>query len=144
LSSESESDQLYRSDDLMAGNESLEATNASIAAGTQTGPPTPGQLQIQQTGDHRETVLALDGELDLATAPELERRLRAAGLSSSGRLVIDLRRLRFMDSTGISLLIEAQQAASAGGWSLALRRGPAQVQRVLELTGILERFDFED
>ena len=49
-----------------------------------------------------------------------------------------------MDSTGLALMIKAQQSAEANGHRLAFRRGTSQVQRLFELSGVLERFTFED
>jgi ABC-type transporter Mla MlaB component len=49
-----------------------------------------------------------------------------------------------MDSTGIALLIRAQRTANENRKTFSLQRGPAQVQRVLELTGALERVTFNN
>lgn len=79
--------------------------------------------------------LVLEGELDLATAPELVRRLREAEVSAP-RVVIDMRRLEFMDSTGLSALVasrERHRERGAEGPGLIVTGG--QVRRVLELTG---------
>ncbi len=64
--------------------------------------------------------------------------------SKPDRLVIDLAALEFMDSTGLRTLLEARERALSEGHGLALRRGPRQVQRVLELTRTDEVFEFED
>jgi anti-anti-sigma factor len=49
-----------------------------------------------------------------------------------------------MDSSGLKLMIRAGQSAQANGHRLALRRGSPQVQRLFELTGVLDGFTFED
>lgn len=105
---------------------------------------TPGSLTIQRLIDDRGVVLELGGELDLESAPELERQLKEVGDTRPGRLLIDLGRLEFMDSTGLAVMVRAQRSARDNGHRLALRPGPTQVQRLFELTGVLDRFVFED
>jgi len=106
--------------------------------------PIPGPLRIDSRQDGDVTVVALDGELDLASAPELERELVRAEGDGPRRIVIDLGRLRFMDSTGLQSLLRARERATTNGYELALRRGPHQVQRVFELTKTVDAFAFED
>lgn len=104
--------------------------------------PAPGHLQIRRVDDADGTVVALHGELDLSSAPTLETLLRELDDTIPGRILIDLRELKFMDSSGLALMIRAQQMALAAGYRLELRPGPNQVQRLFEMTGTLDRFDF--
>jgi anti-sigma B factor antagonist len=106
--------------------------------------PIPGQLEIETIAGPDSTVLTVRGELDLTSAPAFERELRAVEATNPRRLVIDLSGLEFMDSTGLRALLLARERAQADGHELALRRGPRQVQRVLELTKTAEAFEFED
>ncbi|MFZ0217377.1 MAG: STAS domain-containing protein [Candidatus Dormiibacterota bacterium] len=105
---------------------------------------TPRHLRIDRQLDANGIILALTGELDLASAPELDRQLRELEAANPGRLLIDLSALEFMDSTGIALLVRARQAARTNGHQLALRRGPAQIQRLFALTRLTDHFTFED
>ena len=88
-------------------------------------------------------VVALDGELDLAGAamlePEIER-LAAAG--QAGTVVLDLRGLEFLDSSGLRLVVLADARAREAGRRFALVPGPETVQRVLDITRMAERLDF--
>ncbi len=102
-----------------------------------------GTLLIQRASDAQGVVLALIGELDLDTTPELDEQLRKIG-AEPRRLLIDLSGLEFMDSTGLGSIVRAQRFADSNGHRLTLRRGQHQVQRLFELTGVLERFTFED
>jgi anti-anti-sigma factor len=104
----------------------------------------PGQLEIQRGVDEDEVVLALLGELDLGSAPELERELREIEATKPRRILIDLRSLDFIDCAGIALIAQAQRSAHAAGHRLALRSGPGQVRRLFQLTGLVERFTFLD
>jgi anti-sigma B factor antagonist len=106
--------------------------------------PVPGQLVIEKTQEADAIVLALSGELDLASAPVLERELREAEASGLSRLVIDLGGLAFMDSTGLQALLRARERANTEGHQLLLRRAPHQVQRVFELTKTVDAFTFAD
>lgn len=106
--------------------------------------PVPGQLVIEKTLEQDAVVLALSGELDLASAPMLERELREAEATGPRRLVIDLAGLAFMDSTGLQALLRARERANNNDHQLALRRAPHQVQRVFELTKTADAFTFED
>lgn len=106
--------------------------------------PIPGALQIESSRNGDSLLIALSGELDLASAPDLERELQAAESDSPGRVTIDLGELGFMDSTGLQALLRARERAAAAGYLLSLRRGPHQVQRVFELTKTVDAFTFED
>ena len=107
-------------------------------------PPAPGQLAIAVKREAESVVVSLTGELDLATVEAFDRRLREAESASPVKLVVDLGRLAFMDSTGLQTLLRAAERAHSNEYELALRRGPNQVQRVFELTRTTEAFKFDD
>src|SRR5437016_2442656 len=106
--------------------------------------PMPGQLLIESRIEDDRLILSLRGELDLTSVPLFERELRDAEATNPALLVIDLSGLDFMDSTGLRALLQARERAKDDNHELMLRRGPRQVQRVLELTKTLEVFTFED
>jgi anti-anti-sigma factor len=72
----------------------------------------------------------------MVSGPVLERALQALPEPDLELIIIDLRRLEFMDSTGLHLLVQAQQQAEESGRRLALVRGGDQVQRLLDLSGV--------
>lgn len=82
------------------------------------------------------------GTLDLATAPGLDRQLTELREAGWKLIVVDLGGLRFMDSSGLRLLLRWDAEARRDGFSLQLVPGPAPVQRVFELTGMTERLPF--
>ena len=88
--------------------------------------------------------LALSGELDLVASPALERAMEAQAQSDAQLVVVDLRQLDFMDSTGLHTVLRIQQAAQDAGRRFALIRGPDQVQRLFELTGLTETLTIVD
>jgi anti-anti-sigma factor len=89
-------------------------------------------------------VIVLGGELDLASSPQLEQSLEQVWTTDADPLVIDLRELEFMDSTGLSIIVRAQQRMTEDGRQLSIVRGSQQVQRLLDLTGVAERLRLVD
>lgn len=82
------------------------------------------------------------GEIDLATVGELRERLDEAIASGAGRLVLDLRRTTFIDSTGLRAAMYAQQSAASNRIEFAVVAGPPAVQRPFEITGLDEQLPF--
>jgi anti-sigma B factor antagonist len=78
------------------------------------------------------------GELDIDTAPLLERELSTARTAGAERVVLDMRALTFMDSTGLRLVIRWDTAAKEEGFDFAIVPGIEVVQRVFRLTGMDE------
>ena len=60
-------------------------------------------------------MLELSGELDVVSAPELERHLNEALSEPHARIMLDLNGLEFVDSAGVSVLIKAKQEAESSG-----------------------------
>lgn len=82
------------------------------------------------------------GELDMSTVRVLEQEFRDAHAAGARRLVVDLRDLEFMDSTGLTLLARWSLGAERDGYAFALIAGSERIQRLFELTGMTERFTF--
>ncbi len=83
------------------------------------------------------TVVVPRGELDMATTPDLERTVHDA-LDAGRWVVLDLRSLEFIDSTGLRTLVGAhQRAAQDRGHFTVVRAGPGSpVNRVLQIAGL--------
>ncbi len=90
------------------------------------------------------THVALRGELDLSSADRVERELERVESERPDLIVLDLRGLTFLDSTGLRLIVTADQRARQSGRRLAVVRGPATVQRVFSITKLDERLDMVD
>lgn len=81
-------------------------------------------------------MLAVRGELDLSTVETLRDSLRSEQVRAA-TVVLDLRQLQFIDSSGLSLLVAEQQRAREDGFRFAIAVGGAPaVQRLFELTGL--------
>jgi len=87
-------------------------------------------------------VLSLTGELDLAGVEALSKTLAEAEGLCPETLVLDLSRLEFLDSSGLSCILEAHARANNAGRRLALLGGPRAVHRVFELTGMDKHLKF--
>jgi anti-sigma B factor antagonist len=83
------------------------------------------------------------GELAVATAPELEAQLHELRTSGFERVVLDLRELSFVDSTGIRVIVTEHRFAQANQRELSLVGGRPAVRRALELCGLLEHLHVE-
>jgi anti-sigma B factor antagonist len=101
-------------------------------------------FRVESQGMGRAIVLALSGDLDLLSSPILEQELVRAVDSGAELVVLDLRQLAFMDSTGLHVVLAAQQRLHDVGRRFALVRGGVQVQRLLELTGLGEILTIAD
>jgi anti-anti-sigma factor len=95
----------------------------------------------QQPGQTR---VVLIGELDIESTGGLEQQLAAIEVDSPGTLVLDLRRVEFIDSTGLRALIAADQRARSDGRRLAVVRGPDAVARLLNVTQLDQRLEIVD
>jgi anti-sigma B factor antagonist len=84
-------------------------------------------------------VVAVEGELDLFTAPFLRDEVRDAIKQDGAHLVLDLTSLSFMDSSGLSVLIEAWRLATGEGGGVCLASPQAPVARILRTTGLDRR-----
>ena len=100
------------------------------------------RVETHTTG--RVTTLTVTGELDLLSSPALEQELDRAHATDCDVILLDLRGLEFMDSTGLHVLVKAQQREQDSGRSLVLTKGGEQVQRLLDLTGVAELIKIVD
>ena len=80
-------------------------------------------------------VVALAGELDIATVTDARDALREARGAACDQIVLDMTELRFMDLRGLRLVLRAKQRL---GVRLRLPGSASQVHRLLELTGVDE------
>jgi anti-anti-sigma factor len=99
---------------------------------------------VVEEGDD-EVVLFLDGELDPHTAPRLEREIGLRTSAPAGtRIVLDLTSLRFIDSSGLRVVIGAHRQLQDAGLRLVLRNPSTTAMRLLEITGLTSHLEVED
>jgi anti-sigma B factor antagonist len=97
----------------------------------------PESFSVAVDRTNGQPVIAVRGELDLATAPQLEEAL-LPGLREGGSAILDLRGLGFMESTGVRVLVAAHVTAEEHGGQLSIVRTHPEsaVARVLEISGL--------
>jgi anti-sigma B factor antagonist len=105
-----------------------------------SGPRTFEVQDIVSDGRHR---LLLSGELDLAPAAELEEMLLRLCADGTKEITLDLSKLRFMGSTGLRLVLLARELCEQNGCGFLLVSGPPNIQRMFEMTGLLDVLPFQ-
>jgi anti-sigma B factor antagonist len=90
-------------------------------------------LELRRTGDA--AVVAARGDIDLSTLAKAMTALDEAR-AGANLLVLDLRGVGFMDTSGLRLVIEEQQRAADGGYRFVVVPGPGRVQRLFEIAGL--------
>ena|ERR1700720_2059596 len=100
-------------------------------------------LEIEESTDEDRHTLRLSGELDMASVPLLHAAIaRICGAGGVGRITLDLSGLIFIDSTGLAEIILTSRLCDRDGLDLTLIRGPRAVQRLFELTGLIDVLPF--
>jgi anti-sigma B factor antagonist len=94
-----------------------------------------GQLAIRSERQGSTHVVAVVGELDLATAQRVEDALRTVEATDVEQVIVDLAGLTFVDSSGVHLIARAEERRRTTAKRLVLRPGPPQIQRVFALAG---------
>jgi len=102
-----------------------------------------GQLTITRHAGEGRCLVELQGELDLATADALRVELEAVEADGPEATVVDLRGLRFIDSTGLSVLFDAVERAADNRRRLTFTRSSPEVERTLRLTGLDRILSFD-
>jgi anti-sigma B factor antagonist len=91
-----------------------------------------------------EYVIELTGELDLLGVTRVSEAFARALEADVRSIILDLRNLEFLDSTGVHAILKAERQASKHTKEFVIVRGPRQVQRIFEITGIADRLAFSD
>lgn len=97
------------------------------------------RLQLQRPTS-QVVVVQVAGDLDTATTPYLTELLAPRLASTAEAVVLDLSRVGFLGTAGLSLLMEARQRADVRGVALRLVTGPVCVERALRATGLTGQF----
>jgi anti-anti-sigma factor len=103
----------------------------------------PGNFDVATHRQGKALVVAPRGEIDLATV-DLVREAVERDRKPGEDLIIDLREVGFMDTSGLRYVLELVDRASRDGFDVRLVRGPSAVQRVFEVSGLEPRLPFVD
>ena len=96
----------------------------------------PPEFSCLASLDQGQAVVAVSGELDMATAPELSRSLAGVLEQHPAQLTLELGALSFIDSTGLTLLVRTSKSLKEHEGSLQLAHPTPPVRRVLEIVGL--------
>jgi len=96
-------------------------------------------LKIELCGERDAACVAPTGEIDLSTVAAVDAQLQRLLESGARSLVLDLRRVSFMDSSGLRLILQWNESADDQGFAFAVIQGPRPVARVFELCGVGDR-----
>jgi anti-anti-sigma factor len=102
-------------------------------------------LEIEERGNDRRCTLVLSGELDIASVPTLHAavsRICQSHVAAIG-ITLDLSKLVLIDSPGLAEITLASQLCERDGHAFALIPGPRPVQRLFELTGLIDALPFQ-
>lgn len=106
--------------------------------------PTNG-FSIEAHREQRAITLCLSGELDIGSSPTVEAHLAEHDdLESCDTIVIDLRALRFLDSSGLRALFWLDDQSRRAGCRAVFIRGPRAVRRIFEVTALGDRLEMVD
>jgi anti-anti-sigma factor len=121
------------------------ATPGPLAPPTETDTAARDTFSLAYRRNGPEVIVEVRGELDLATAGQLERAL-ADLIDDQGcrSVVLDLHGLDFIGSAGLSVLLKAQEHARSYGGKFTLARPSATARRAIEICGLLSTFDIRD
>lgn len=98
-------------------------------------------LDLEVTTTPEMVVVALVGELDISSAPRVEKELGIVEAAAPATIVLDLSQLEFMDSTGLRIVVSGDARARQRGGRFVVVRGPEPVQRIFRITRLDDRLD---
>src|SRR3954447_4077974 len=98
------------------------------------------RFEVRTWPDRERVTVTARGELDIETVVDLRTALDELSAAGWDNVVVDLREITFIDSMGLSLLLEADRAARRTGRSFAIVDGSPAVARLLEIVGLTGHF----
>ena len=98
----------------------------------------PGEFVVRRHNENGAHTLKLEGELDLATAPELESAVVGVCADGAKAVVLDLGALVFVDSVGLRAILASRAICEGYGCRFELMHPQEPVEKVLDLTGLTQ------
>ena len=93
-------------------------------------------ISVSQTSAGDVPILAVNGEVDVYSAPTLKDRIGELIESGQTTLIVDLSAVAFLDSTGLGALVEARAATTEAGGSLPLVCNQERILKLFTITGL--------
>jgi anti-sigma B factor antagonist len=104
----------------------------------------PSNFELDSERNAERARVSVNGELDLATVPTLRQETHALLQQGASLIVLELSGLSFIDSSGLSLLIELHNRSTEEGWTLLLTRPSEKAFSVFRITGADTSLPFVD
>lgn len=101
------------------------------------------RIEVSESGDDA-VLIALEGDLDISGVPTLEKELKRLEGQGPAHIILDLRQLLFLDSSGLRAIVSADSRARRDGWKLTVVQGPETVRRVFSITLMDKRLHLVD
>ena len=105
--------------------------------------PMPAGLRLERVTSTDEVVVLVHGEIDIASADRMRVEVVHAASSKPQRVIVDVRGVSFIDSSGLSALVESRDLV-ANVTSFRLRGVGGNLRRLLEISGLLGEFEVLD
>jgi anti-sigma B factor antagonist len=99
-------------------------------------PNTPDYFEARVVERGPRSVVELAGELDMATAPQLDACVRSLAEDGAESVTLDLSQLEFCDSSGVGVFVQWSKPSSDGSPTLLLKGAQGTVRRVFEVAGL--------
>jgi anti-anti-sigma factor len=104
----------------------------------------PESLRIQSESDAEGHILRLSGELDLASAGELDTAIAELCTDGARRICLEMNELSFMDSTGLRSVLVGQELCEVNDCELVVGELSPQVRRLFEVSGVGDKLSFRE
>ena len=101
-------------------------------------------LDVKTKSQDSIAIIEIDGEVDLYSSPALRKALLEMTKAQNKAILVDLARVKYMDSSGVATLVEGLKAASEGNQAFVLLKPSNSVMKVLELARLDSFFDIRD
>jgi anti-anti-sigma factor len=101
------------------------------------------EFSVDIVPDQEQVRVSPAGEVDIATADQLRQPIAELLEAGYRRVVVDLRQVTFLDSTGVHTLIQCHERARDRGASMSIILGGPATRRVLDITGIIDHLQIE-
>jgi anti-sigma B factor antagonist len=104
--------------------------------------PVP-EFTVDVVPDRARVLVRPVGDVDIATAEQLERPVVELMERGFSHVVVDLRGVTFLDSTGVHALVQCRERAEERGARMSIIPGGMATRRVLDITGLIDHFEIE-
>jgi anti-sigma B factor antagonist len=102
------------------------------------------EFRIEERSDSDVPVIAVTGEIDVATAPQLRESLQGVIATGKTTIVLDLLGVTFLDSTALGVLVGALKRCRESGGDLQVVVAEPRILKIFEITGLTSVFTIVD